>query len=61
MPDAGVVDGLFSYPDALIADIIKFGFPGGAGVPGVAPPCTQQPKFDVSGEQTQFPHLKPAP
>ena len=61
LPDAGVVDGLFSYPDALIADIIKFGFPGGAGVPGVAPPCTQQPKFDVSGEQTQFPHLKPAP
>ena len=61
VPDAGVVDGLFSYPDALIADIIKFGFPGGAGVPGVAPPCTQQPKFNVSGEQTQFPHLKPAP
>ena len=56
-----MVDGLFSYPDALIADIIKFGFPGGAGVPGVAPACTQQPKFDVSGEQTQFPHLKPAP
>ena len=59
VPDAGVVDGLFSYPDQLIADILKFAFPSGTGVPGVAPPCTQQPKFDVSGEQTQFPHLKP--
>ena len=37
VPDAGVVDGLFSYPDQLIADIIRFGFPGGQGVPGVAP------------------------
>ena len=60
VPDADVVDGLFSYPDKLIADILKFGFPSGQGVPGVAPACTQQPKFDISGEQSQFPHLKPA-
>jgi phospholipid/cholesterol/gamma-HCH transport system substrate-binding protein len=58
VPDSDVVDGLFSYPDQLIADIVRFGFPGGTGTTGVAPPCTQQPKFDVSGEQTQFPHVK---
>jgi virulence factor Mce-like protein len=57
-PDAGVVEGLFSYPAALIADIARFGFPSGQGVPGVAPPCRQQPKFDVGGEQTQYPHVK---
>ena len=58
VPDTGVVDGLFSYPDALIADIARFGFPTGQGVPGAAPPCKQQPKFDESGEQTQFPRVK---
>jgi len=57
LPDAGVVNGAFSYPAALISDIARFGFPGGQGVPGVAPPCRQQPKFDVGGEQTQYPHV----
>jgi phospholipid/cholesterol/gamma-HCH transport system substrate-binding protein len=58
VPDAGVVNGLFSYPNALIADIARFAFPSGQGVPGVAPPCKQQPKFNESGEQTQYPHVK---
>jgi phospholipid/cholesterol/gamma-HCH transport system substrate-binding protein len=58
VPDAGVVNGLFSYPAALISDIGRFAFPSGQGVPGVAPPCRQQPKFDVGGEQTQYPHVK---
>jgi phospholipid/cholesterol/gamma-HCH transport system substrate-binding protein len=57
-PDRGVVDGLFSYPNELIADIARFAFPTGQGVPGVAPPCKQQGKFDVGGEQTQYPHVK---
>jgi phospholipid/cholesterol/gamma-HCH transport system substrate-binding protein len=58
-PDTGVVDGLFSYPQSLMADIARFAFPTGQGVPGVAPPCRQQPNFDVGGEQTQYPHVKP--
>jgi phospholipid/cholesterol/gamma-HCH transport system substrate-binding protein len=58
VPDANVVNGLFSYPDALMADIARFAFPSGQGVPGVAPPCKQQPKFNESGEQTQYPHVK---
>jgi phospholipid/cholesterol/gamma-HCH transport system substrate-binding protein len=58
IPDAGVVNGLFSYPDQLISDIARFAFPSGQGVPGIAPPCRQQPKFDVGGEQTQYPHVK---
>ena len=40
----------------ILAD---FAFPNGGGSQGIAPPCRQQPKFDVQGEQTQFPHLKP--
>jgi phospholipid/cholesterol/gamma-HCH transport system substrate-binding protein len=58
VPDTSVVNGLFSYPDALIADIARFAFPTGQGVSGPAPPCTQQPKFDESGERTQYPHVK---
>ena len=58
-PDAGVVDGLFSLPDSLIADIARFAFPSGQGTPGTAPPCRQQPKFNFGGEQTQYPHVKP--
>jgi phospholipid/cholesterol/gamma-HCH transport system substrate-binding protein len=58
VPDVGVVNGLFSYPNALMADIARFAFPSGEGVPGVAPPCKQQPKFNESGEQTQYPHVK---
>jgi phospholipid/cholesterol/gamma-HCH transport system substrate-binding protein len=57
-PDTGVVEGLFSYPDQLIADISRFAFPNGQGVPGSAPPCRQQPNFNESGENTQFPHVK---
>jgi phospholipid/cholesterol/gamma-HCH transport system substrate-binding protein len=57
-PDKGVVDGLFSYPNELIADIARFAFPTGQGVPGPAPPCKQQSKFNESGEQTQYPHVK---
>jgi phospholipid/cholesterol/gamma-HCH transport system substrate-binding protein len=57
-PDKGVVNGQFSYPDALIAGIARFAFPSGQGVPGIAPPCRQQPKFDFGGEQTQYPHVK---
>jgi virulence factor Mce-like protein len=57
-PDQGVVDGLFSYPNELIADVARFAFPTGQGVPGAAPPCRQQPPFDVGGERTQYPHIK---
>jgi hypothetical protein len=59
LPDRGVVDGLFSYSQSLIDDVVRFAFPNGMGTTGVAPPCVQQPKFDISGEQTQFPRLKP--
>ena len=45
-------------PEALMADITRFAFPSGQGVPGVAPPCRQQPPFDVDGEVTQYPHIK---
>jgi hypothetical protein len=58
VPDTGVVDGLFSYSQSLINDVVRFAFPGGMGNSGIAPPCKQQPKFDISGEQTQFPRLK---
>jgi len=57
VPDPEVVAGLFSLPDKLVADITAFAFPG--GTEGPAPPCKQQGKFDVSGEQTQYPHVKP--
>jgi phospholipid/cholesterol/gamma-HCH transport system substrate-binding protein len=58
-PDRGVVDGLFSYPQSLINDIARFAFPTGQGVPGTAPPCKQQAPFNVGGESTQYPHVKP--
>ena len=57
MPDVGVVDGLFSLL-ALINDVVRFAFPNGMGSPGIAPPCRQQGKFNVGGEQTQYPHVK---
>jgi phospholipid/cholesterol/gamma-HCH transport system substrate-binding protein len=59
VPDSGVVNGLFSYSQSLIDDVVRFAFPNGMGSTGISPPCRQQPKFDISGEQTQFPHLKP--
>jgi phospholipid/cholesterol/gamma-HCH transport system substrate-binding protein len=59
VPDAGVVDGLFSYPQSLINDVVRFAFPNGMGTTGIAPPCRQQPKFNIGGEETQFPHVKP--
>jgi virulence factor Mce-like protein len=58
IPDTGVVDGLFSYSQSLINDVVRFAFPTGMGNTGVAPPCTQQPKFNIGGEETQFPHVK---
>jgi hypothetical protein len=58
VPDAGVVDGLFSYSQSLINDVVRFAFPNGMGSTGIAPPCKQQGKFNFSGEQTQFPHVK---
>ena len=60
VPDADVVNGLFSYPEALMSDIARFAFPTGQGIPGVAPPCRQQPPFDVDGEVTQYPRIKAA-
>src|ERR687894_229934 len=59
VPDTDVVNGLFSYSQSLINDVVRFAFPNGMGTSGIAPPCRQQPKFEISGEQTQFPHLKP--
>src|SRR5215212_2925888 len=56
-PDTDVVDGLFSLPDEVVSNVAKFAFPGGAQTP--APPCRQQGKFDISGEQTQYPHVAP--
>lgn len=59
LPDRDVVDGLFNYPEALIADIARFAFPGGQGVPGIAPPCVQQAPFEIAGERTQYPRIRP--
>src|SRR5215212_5736025 len=56
VPDAGVVDGLFSYSQSLIDDVVRFAFPNGMGTSGIAPPCKQQGKYNISGEQTQYPH-----
>ena len=55
-----VVDGLFSYPHQLFADIQRFGYSGVSGRTGPAPPCVQQAPFTVQGETTQYPHVKPA-
>ncbi len=59
IPDAvqGASD-LFSYPQQLFDDIIKFAFPQGSGN-GVAPRCVYQGPYTVQGETSQFPHLKP--
>jgi phospholipid/cholesterol/gamma-HCH transport system substrate-binding protein len=58
VPDTGVVDGLYKVPDQLFSDILKFAFPGGTPNTVPAPPCKQQGKFQISGETTQYPHLK---
>jgi virulence factor Mce-like protein len=49
----------FSYSDQLFADIVRFAFPGGGGNPGIAPPCVAQPPFEVGGERTQYPRIRP--
>ncbi|MGI8779039.1 MAG: MlaD family protein [Solirubrobacteraceae bacterium] len=59
VPDRGVVDGLFRLPDALVSDIIRFAFGGGAPSSLPAPPCKQQGRLRVSGETTQYPRPKP--
>ena len=43
----------------LFSDIVRFAFPNGASAAPGAPPCKQQPKFNISGEESQYPHLKP--
>jgi phospholipid/cholesterol/gamma-HCH transport system substrate-binding protein len=55
-----VVDGLFSYPQQLFADIQRFAYSGVVGTDGPAPPCEQQTPFTVQGETSQFPHVKAA-
>ena len=57
----GVVNGLFSYPQSLIDEILRFGFPSGVAHVGPAPPCRQQAKFPLGGELTQYPHVKADP
>ena len=57
----GVVNGLFSYPQSLIDEILRFGFPAGNTHSGPAPPCRQQAKFPLGGELTQYPHVKADP
>ncbi len=60
VPDVeNVLDGAYQLPDKLFSDILRFAFPTGPSEPP-APPCKQQPKFNISGEQSQYPHLKPA-
>jgi virulence factor Mce-like protein len=47
------VDGVLS--DALRANILKFALNGGNVV---APPCKQQPRFNLNGTLTQFPQVR---
>ena len=59
VPDTeNVVDGLYSLPDSLFSDILRFAFPDGPGAQS-APPCKQQGNFDFQGESSQYPHVKP--
>jgi phospholipid/cholesterol/gamma-HCH transport system substrate-binding protein len=44
-------------PDALLDQIIEFGFAGQPGQ-GVAVPCRWQGKYDFGGEVTQYPHVR---
>ena len=60
-PDPGVSNGVFSYPPALVNQVIRYAFPGGMGNAGIAPPCRQQGPFPLQGEVTQYPHLKAEP
>jgi hypothetical protein len=60
VPDVdNVVDGAYQLPDKLFSDILRFAFPTGPPNEPPAPPCKQQPKFTISGETSQYPHLKP--
>jgi hypothetical protein len=42
-------------PDALRNQVLDFALTGGTVA---APPCKQQPRYDVSGKVTQFPQLE---
>ncbi len=61
VPDVeNVVDGLYSLPDKLFSDILRFAFPNGPDhAPPPAPECKQQGNFDFQGESSQYPHVKP--
>jgi virulence factor Mce-like protein len=62
VPDVeNVVQGAYQLPDQLFSDILRFAFPNGPPNEPPAPPCRQQPKYNISGETSQYPHLKPAP
>ena len=57
VPVPNPLSALTTDVDLLIARVNQFAFPIVNGtVP--APPCRQQAPFDVSGERTQYPHLK---
>jgi hypothetical protein len=57
VPVPNPLSALTTDVDTLIARVNQFAFPIVNGtVP--APPCRQQGPFDVSGERTQYPHLK---
>src|SRR3954447_25099451 len=46
-------------PDQLLAMIQQFAFGGPTGTGTSAPPCRKQGKFNVGGESTDYPRLKP--
>jgi phospholipid/cholesterol/gamma-HCH transport system substrate-binding protein len=49
-------------PDELLDRINKFAFANSpAGGPVPAPPCRKQPKYDYSGEITDYPHVSARP
>src|SRR3954454_8473653 len=46
-------------PDQLLALIQQYAFGGATGSGTVAPPCRKQGKYNVGGETTDYPRLKP--
>jgi virulence factor Mce-like protein len=46
-------------PNQLLALIQQYAFGGPAGTSVAAPPCRKQGKFNVGGESTDYPRLKP--
>jgi len=62
MSPSQVVEGPGSVmPKELLALVKRFAFPADQSQAGAAPPCRLQSKFNTSGEQTQYPHVRVQP